>query len=52
MDDNAQFDVEAKEDGSWTQVGGPFPDRPSANAFAQQFSQDNPGVETRVVVDQ
>jgi len=48
----AQFDVEAKPNKRWVQVGGPFADRATAVKFAQKFSADNPGVETRVVVHQ
>jgi hypothetical protein len=48
----AEFDVEAKQNKRWVQVGGPFPDRASAVKFAQKFSAANPDVETRVVVHQ
>lgn len=47
-----QFYVEAKPDKKWIQVGGPFPDRDSANIFAQQYSSDNPDIQVQVVVYQ
>jgi len=49
---SAEFDVEAKPNNKWVEVGGPFSDRASANVFAQQYSTDNPDVEVRVVVIQ